>query len=221
MSSSPPSRDRVPPSRPARLLLVVFCTCVMAACASLGELARMVQPPRFADAPERGDEIRLLAPSRDRPLGGAALRVWARVSNPNPFGLTLSTLRANLQLEGARAATGDFPLGLPLRAGEDAEVPLDLSLSFADLPRLADAIRGAASGRPLAYSVNGTIGVDAGPLGRPTFGPMHLFGGEVNVRGMIPLPPTTTLRRGYEPGVAARPRQQSWSRPRNGRRPVE
>ena len=153
MSSPPSSRDRVCPSRPARLLLVVFCTCVMAACASLGELARMIQLPRFADAAERGDEVRLLAPSRDRPLGGAALRVWARVSNPNPFGLTLSTLRA-------------------------------------DLPRLADAIRGAASGRPLAYSVNGTIGVDAGPLGRPTFGPMHLFGGEVNVRGMIPRPST-------------------------------
>jgi Late embryogenesis abundant protein len=157
----------------------------MAACASLGEIARMVQPPRFAEARDRGDEIRLLPPSRDRPLGGAAVRVWARVTNPNPFGFTLSTLRADLSLEGARAASGEFPLGLPLRAGEEVEVPLDLSLSFADLPRLADAIRGAASGRPLAYSVAGTIGVDAGALGRPTFGPMHLFSGEVNVGGVI------------------------------------
>ena len=180
------SRRRLPSSRVTRLLLLILCACVMAACASLGELARMIQPPRFSDAPNRGDEIRLLPPSRDRPLGGAALRVWARVSNPNPFGFTLSTLRADLSLEGARAVTGDFPFGLPLRAGKEAEVPLDLSLSFADLPRLADAIRGAASGRPLAYSLAGTVGVDAGPLGRPTFGPMHLFSGEVNVRGLIP-----------------------------------
>ncbi len=141
----------------------------------------MIQPPRFAEARNQGDEIRLLPPSRERPLGGAALRVWTRVTNPNPFGFTLSTLSADLSLEGARAASGEFPLGLPLRAGEEVEVPLDLTLSFADLPRLADAVRGAASGRALAYSVAGTIGVDAGALGRPTFGPMHLFRGEVKV----------------------------------------
>lgn len=179
------SRQRGSASRPTRVLLVTVLTCVMAACASLGEIGRMVQPPRFAEARDRADEIRLLPPSRDRPLGGAAVRVWTRVTNPNPFGFTLSTLRADLSLEGARAASGEFPLGLPLRAGEDVEVPLDLSLSFADLPGLADAIRAAASGRPLAYTVAGTIGVDAGALGTPTFGPMHLFSGEVNVGGRI------------------------------------
>jgi hypothetical protein len=155
----------------------------MTACASLGQLGRMIQPPRFAEAGDRG-EIRLLSPSRERPLGGAAVRVWARVTNPNPFGFTLSTLRADLSLDGVRAASGDFPLGLPLRAGEEVEVPLDLSLSFADLPRLAEVVRAAASGRALDYSVAGTIGVDAGPLGQPTFGPMDLFSGELRGGGI-------------------------------------
>ncbi len=188
LAASPPvhaprAEDRPSALRPARLVVVALCACVMTACASLGQLGRMIQPPRFAEAGDRG-EIRLLSPSRERPLGGAAVRVWARVTNPNPFGFTLSTLRADLSLDGVRAASGDFPLGLPLRAGEGVEVPLDLSLSFADLPRLADVIRAAASGRALDYSVAGTIGVDAGPLGQPTFGPMDLFSGELRAGGI-------------------------------------
>jgi hypothetical protein len=167
---------------PARTLIAIVLALTGAACASLGPLGEVIQPPRFAEARDRANEVRLLSPSLDQPLGGAAVRVWARVSNPNPFGFTLSTLRAELSLEGTRAATGDFPLGLPLGAGGESVIPLDLSISFADLPRLAEAIRRAASGRPLAYDVAGTIGVEAGPLGRPTFGPMPLFRGEVMVR---------------------------------------
>ena len=181
---APPLVPRGSTSRPAWLLAVVLCACVTTACASLGQLGRIIQPPRFTEARD-GGEIRLLGPSRDRPLGGAAVRIWARVTNPNPFGFTLSTLRADLSLDGARAASGDFPLGLPLRAGEDVEVPLDLALSFADLPRLAEVLRGAAAGRAVDYAVAGTIGVDAGPLGQPTFGPMPLFNGEVRVGGMM------------------------------------
>lgn len=76
----------------------------------------------------------------------------------------------------------DFPLGLPLRAGEGSTIPIDLSVSFADLPGLADVIRRAASRQPLAYRFDGTIGVDAGPLGQPVFGPMTLLSGDVNNR---------------------------------------
>jgi hypothetical protein len=157
----------------------VAALCV--GCASLGELARVVQPPRFEQAADRAAEIRLLSPSLDRPLGGAAVRIWAQVSNPNPFGFTLSTVNGTLLLEGTRAAAGDFPLGLPLTAGQQSVVPLDLEVSFADLPALADVIRRAATGRPLAYQLDGTLGVDAGRLGQPTFGPMMLMQGELRV----------------------------------------
>ena len=34
--------------------------------------------------------------------------------NPNPFSLTLGTLKGTLFLEDARAADVDFPLGLPI-----------------------------------------------------------------------------------------------------------
>jgi hypothetical protein len=40
-------------------------------------------------------------------------------------------------------------------------------------------IRRAANREPLAYHLEGTIGVDAGQLGQPTFGPMTILRGEL------------------------------------------
>ena len=60
--------------------------------------------------------MRLAGPSADRPFGGATVRLWTEVSNPNPFGFTLGTLDGTLFLEGSRAAAAAFPLGLPLGA---------------------------------------------------------------------------------------------------------
>lgn len=115
-------------------------------------------------------------------MGGLGVRLWARVSNPNPFGLTLGTLKGTLFLEGTRGATADFPLGLPLQAGQTSEVPLDLSISLSDLPGLAGVVRQATEEQPIAYRLEGTVGVDAGRLGQPTFGPMTLLTGELTAR---------------------------------------
>ena len=150
-------------------------------CATLGQLAQIVQPPRFRQADNQPAEIRLIAPSLRMPTGGAGVRIWLEVSNPNTFGFTLSTVSATLALEGSRAATGDFPLGLPLQAGQQSVVPLDLSFSFADVPGLAGVARQIATGRAIGYQLDGTIGVDAGRLGTPTFGPMQLTSGELRV----------------------------------------
>ena len=149
---------------------------------SLGSLGRLVQPPAFAEAENQPAEIRLLGPGTDRPLGGATVRIWTRVSNPNPFGFRLATLRTTLLLDGARAATGDFPLGLPLAAREETVVPLDLAIGFSDLAGLSRVVRNAADGQPVPYQLEGTIGVDAGRLGQPTFGPMQLVAGELSGR---------------------------------------
>lgn len=164
------------------VLVVALTGALTAGCAALGDLRGLIQPPRFEQVPGRRAEIRLLGPSLSQPIGGAGVRLWARVSNPNPFGLTLGTLRGTLHLEGTRAADVDFPLGLPLRASESSEIPIDLSVSFSDLPGLADVIRRAANRDPLAYRLAGTIGVDAGQLGQPTFGPMTILQGETAVR---------------------------------------
>ena len=162
-----------------RLIFAAVLTLTMSACAALEGLRAFVQAPKFEEAPGQQAEIRLLGPSVSQPLGGAGIRLWTQVSNPNAFGFTLGTLRGTLNIENARAANVDFPLGLPLRAGEQTVVPIDLSVSFSDLPGLANVIRRAVNREPLAYHLEGTIGVDAGQLGQPVFGPMTLLRGEM------------------------------------------
>src|SRR5215203_7527214 len=96
--------------------LAVFALLAVAAqaCASLEGLRALVQPPSFRQG-EQPAEVRLVGPSANRPFGGATVRLWTDVSNPNPFGFTLGTLDGTLFLEGSRAAAA-FPLGLPLGA---------------------------------------------------------------------------------------------------------
>ena len=163
----------------SRLPLVALAAVLCGACAHLDQLRAFVQPPRFEQARDQPAEIRLIGPRSDLPLGGAGVRLWTTVTNPNPFGLTLGTLKGTLYLEGTHAADADFPLGLPLNAGEGSTIPIDLSISFADLPGLADVIRRAANREPLEYRLEGTIGVDAGALGQPVFGPMTLVSGQI------------------------------------------
>jgi hypothetical protein len=164
---------------PAPFVVLIAATLVVAGpgCASLGPLAGLVQAPRFDEAPDQPAELRLLTPGVNRPLGGANVRLWTRVTNPNPFGFTLSTLTGTLLLEEARAATADFPLGLPLGAGASTTIPIDLTVDFRDVPGLADVIRRAVGREPIAYVLEGTVAVEAGRLGTPVFGPMPLVRG--------------------------------------------
>jgi len=150
----------------------------LAACASLG---RIVQPPVFSAAPDRTAELRILPPTISRPLGGATIRMWARVQNPNPFGLTLSHLAGNLLLEGEHAADLDLPLGLPVPAQRDTVFPLDLTISLADLPDLAGALRDAIGRNQVGYRVVGTATVSGGPVGDGSFGPYTLLNGQLRI----------------------------------------
>jgi len=161
------------------VLIVIASGMLIGGCAELERLRVFVQPPRFEEAADLEPSIRLLGPGAGLPLGGANVRLWARVTNPNPFTLTLGTLRGTLFLEDQRAATAAFPLGLPLAARGDTTIPIDLSLSFSDLPGLADVVRRAVNRQPLAYRLDGTIGVDAGRLGHPVFGPLTLLRGNI------------------------------------------
>ena len=179
-----------------RILLLAFVP-VHAGCASLEGLRQFIKPPHFEQASQPA-EVRLSGPAVGRPLGGAVIRIWTRVSNPNPFGFTLGTLDGTLYLDETRAASASFPLGLPLRPGEEAVIPLDLSISFSDLPGLSDVIRRAARGQELGYRLDGTIGVDAGRLGQPVFGPMTLVRGEIRTSGGVsllpfPFPPASSV----------------------------
>ncbi|HEU0302218.1 MAG TPA: LEA type 2 family protein [Longimicrobium sp.] len=159
-------------------LLPMMMMVALSGCAGMG-LENMLQPPSFRVDGSQQAHLRLLAPSFERPAGGAAVRLYARVGNPNPVGLTLTRLVGSLRLEGRDAARVDFPLGVPLQAGGEALVPIDIALDFNDLPGLAEVARNALTGRAINYSLDGTVGVDAGLLRQLSFGPMTLLSGEL------------------------------------------
>lgn len=143
------------------------------ACAALQQLQAFIQPPRFEQDDQSRSEIRL------RGTNGAAVRIWTRVSNPNSFGLTLGTLQGTLHLEGSRAATVDFPFGLPLQPRSEETVPIDIAVDFRDVPGLSQAIARAIARQPIEFEIEGTIGVEAGRLGTQTLGPMTWLRGEL------------------------------------------
>lgn len=155
---------------------------LLAGCASLGGLAQAIQAPRISVAQGYQPEIRLVGPSAQRPLGGASVRLWANVANPNPLGITLSALAGTLALQGVRAADVEFPLGLPLPASRDTIIPLDIVVGFSEVPQLASVLGQAVTRGAVDYQLRGTLAVDAGLLGRPSFGPMSLLQGTIQTR---------------------------------------
>lgn len=161
------------------LVSAILVAAVLPACASLQSLARIVQPPTFSAANNERNELRLVGPTPSSPLGGASVRIWTTVRNPNPFGFTLASLDTTLFLEGQQAAAGEFPLGLPLEAGGEATIPIDLLVRFQDVPALANVIRQRQQRDVIGYRVEGSVGVEAGALGTPTFGPMTLVTGDL------------------------------------------
>lgn len=148
---------------------------LQACAAGLGQLGALVQPPRFEQVRDQPAEIRLMG------MSGAGVRLWTRITNPNAFGLRLGTLKGTLFLDDSRAADADFPLGLPLGAREESVIPIDISISFTDLPGLSGVARRVLARQPVGYRLEGTVGVDAGRLGQPVFGPMTLLTGEATV----------------------------------------
>jgi hypothetical protein len=153
---------------------------LLGGCATLG-LGAVVQPPRFSTVEGREAELRLAPPTASRPLGGATIRIWARVENPNSFGMTLASLAGNLFLEGERATAVDFPLGLPLQARGDEIIPIDLTISFADVPGMVNVAQRILTQNRVAYRLDGTLAVDAGPLGQPSFGPRTWLQGQSQI----------------------------------------
>ena len=160
-----------------RAVAVVVAVVNISACATLEGLKAIIQPPRFEEAANRSHEVRLLPIGAGRPTGGATIRIWTTVTNPNPFGFTLSTVQATLLLEDIEAADADFPIGLPLEARSSETIPFDITVSFANVPRLATLLSRSSVGREVDYRLDGTVGVEAGRFGQPTFGPMTLLRG--------------------------------------------
>ena len=151
----------------------------LSGCATLAQLG--IQPPQFSVDNTQQAQLRLVGPSFGSPQGGAQIRLFARVRNPNPIGLTLARLAGALNLEGRSAARVDFPLGVPMQGNSETVVPLDITVNFNDIPALGSVLLRAATGGSVRYDLQGTIGVDAVVLGQPTFGPMSLLNGSMRV----------------------------------------
>ena len=169
-------------------IVVVFVSAWGMGCATLGPLARIISPPAFEQAPGERTEVQLLPPGQGGRLGGASIRIWTHITNPNPFGIRLSTLDGDLYLEGARAANASFPLGLTLNARGESVVPLDLRLDFSEVSALSGALRRALAGESIPFRLDGTVTIDAGPLGQPSFGPNTWLRGELDTRAVVSRP---------------------------------
>ena len=163
-----------------RSVAVLGAFVFAAGCASLPSVGGVIRPPRIAQADDRPAELRLIGPTSGTRLGGAKVRLWAEVENPNPFGVLLDRLDGTFFLEDTRAAGVDFPFGLELGAGDETVVPIDLTIDFDDVSALADVVRRALGDREVGYRLEGTIGVDAGLLGNLTFGPTDWLEGELD-----------------------------------------
>src|SRR4029453_6817455 len=82
-----------------RLICCALGLTLFTGCAELNKLASLVQAPRFEQAPDRQAEIRVMGPGAGLPVGGAGVRLWTKVTNPNAFSLTLGTLKGTLFLQ--------------------------------------------------------------------------------------------------------------------------
>jgi hypothetical protein len=155
-----------------------------AGCASVAGLLG-ISEPRFEVASGRASTLRLGGPSIQHPRGSATVRVWTQVSNPNSFGLTLTTLDGTLAFEGEDLVEVELPIGLPLVALADTVIPLDLTFGFESFSALGNVAMTLFTRDQLSYELKGTLGVNAGPLGEPTFGPRTWLRGEVDVQNPL------------------------------------
>lgn len=161
-----------------KLKTPVLLLFALGGCATLQQL---VQPLSFSTAPGQQAELRLFGPSAQRPLGGVGVRLWARVQNPNPLGVNLTHITGNLFLANTQAGGVDLPLGLSLQANGETTFPVDVSISFSDIPSLAGTIGRALAGSAVPYRLDGRFSVAAGALGDFDFGPQTLLTGNATV----------------------------------------
>lgn len=181
----PPPRSRLArllsrlPRSPGALLFALSVSAA-AGCASLAGTLGLAAPS-FQRVEDRPATLEVLGPSLVRLEPAARVTVWAAVRNPNDVGITLSELNGWLVLEGEEVAAVDLPLGLPLEARADTIVPLRISFDLSSLERLGGAAEAVLTRRALDYALEGRLGVDAGPLGRPVFGPRTWISGTLRV----------------------------------------
>ncbi|ADV67879.1 LEA type 2 family protein [Deinococcus maricopensis] len=162
-----------------RLLLPAFAVlaATLSACVPGQPL---LQVPTFQVDGARLTSITL--PGGGRPAT-ATLTIALRVQNPNPLPLRVANIGGAVTLDGEDVGHVDFPnIALPARGEARQQAVVTLPITFAN----AGVFLRVARGQQVAYRVDGTFTVDAGPLGRPTFGPYTLVQGVLQEPAILP-----------------------------------
>ena len=184
MEQASVTRTRRPRGREAARIAATLLALGAAACATMGQMLG-VQEPTFAFITNRPSTLRLGAPTIKHPRGTATVRLWTLVTNPNPFGLTLTELDGTLGLEGQDVLDVELPLGLPMSAASDTIIPIDFTFGFESFDALGAVATRMLTRDALSYELAGTIGVRAGPLGEPRFGPRTWLQGSLELENPL------------------------------------
>ncbi|MBB6097931.1 LEA14-like dessication related protein [Deinobacterium chartae] len=161
-------------------LLVPAVAALLASCAP--RLGAAVQVPQITveqTALERLDPPGLGIPA------SATVSLKLRVRNPNPFGVRLSRVDGDFYLDGLKVTQVSAP-GVDIAATGVSTVTVNVQvpLSNQNLGKFADL----AVGKTVAYRLEGSFEVDAGALGKPTFGPYTLAQGVIKDAPILKAP---------------------------------
>jgi len=176
---------RLPRQRSATWIAALLVAASLVACVPGAD--SVLSAPTFR---LRTDDSRILRLDPPGAFGGGALvvRVALRVGNPNPVGVRLDTLDGELWLGGIAASSLRFVGGLDVPARGEADLAIDVEVPLARIGALAGVLGDAIGGRPIAYRVDATVGVDL--FGVPTrFPPVTVARGEVRQSDLVPAAP--------------------------------
>lgn len=159
------------------LVLIVALVGLLAACAP--RLAALAVPTYQV---ESGRLASINLPGGGQPAA-AVLELQLRVQNPNAVAVRLANAAGDVFLDGQNVGRVDLPnIDLPARGEARQLARLTLPITFGNLAEFLRLGRGEA----LGLRVDGSFTVDAGLLGRPTFGPFTLFQKSLQVARVLP-----------------------------------
>ncbi|MFY9268469.1 MAG: LEA type 2 family protein [Candidatus Manganitrophaceae bacterium] len=113
-------------------------------------------PTKIVSAPE----WRIQAVEMDRlDFSGAHLSVAVRITNPNPFGLTVSHLLYRLSIGEGEIASGEISVPFIIARHGSADVVLPIEVRFKQIGKLAPLLREKSGG--IDYRIEGEVTVRA------------------------------------------------------------
>ncbi len=164
----------------ATLTLALPLTLSLTAC--FPRTSGLVQAPRI--------EVEDTTLERLNPPGlgveaGATLGLKLKITNPNPYGLSLNRVQGKFFLDGVETVNVDLPGFAVAPAGSSSlKTEINLPLNEATLSKLVKVVRGGS----VTYRLDGTVTLDAGLLGKPTLGPYTVLQGRLENVPLLAAP---------------------------------